>query len=153
MQNRMWGDEYRTTLICVDSYENMVLAGRMYNPSLPEGAVYKSLIDLIRRMESLLDDMQFPQSFTAARVFWAEDHPAADALPDPMLLEGKLATFAVRVIFRQNASWQGSVTWLEQGREEHFRSILELTILLDSVLQDARGKSRKRAPASPACTA
>ena len=45
---------------------------------------------------------------------------------------GKIATFSVRVIFRQNASWQGSVTWLEEKTEENFRSVLELVLLMHS---------------------
>ena len=45
---------------------------------------------------------------------------------------GDVATFAVRVLFRQNASWQGSILWVEGDREESFRSVLELIFLLDS---------------------
>jgi hypothetical protein len=40
----------------------------------------------------------------------------------------------VRVLFRQNASWQGSLTWLEEGKEESFRSVLELLLLMHSAL-------------------
>ena len=46
----------------------------------------------------------------------------------------RFPTFAVRILFRQNASWQGSVTWLEGNREESFRSVLELIFLMDSAL-------------------
>ena len=35
-------------------------------------------------------------------------------------------------MFRQNASWQGNVTWVEKGIEESFRSALELIMLMDS---------------------
>ena len=45
------------------------------------------------------------------------------------------------MIFRQNASWQGSVTWLDKGREESFRSVLELLLLMDSAI----GPSEKQA--------
>lgn len=48
---------------------------------------------------------------------------------------GKLATFYVRILFRQNASWQGTVLWSEGGQEERFRSALELALLLDSALE------------------
>jgi hypothetical protein len=40
----------------------------------------------------------------------------------------------VRVLFRQNASWQGSVTWMEGRQEESFRSALELLLLMKSAL-------------------
>jgi hypothetical protein len=54
---------------------------------------------------------------------------------------GKLATFSMRVMFRQNASWQGSVTWLEEKREESFRSTLELLMLMHSAFCAAEPRS------------
>ncbi|MBQ3147093.1 MAG: hypothetical protein IJB91_05120 [Oscillospiraceae bacterium] len=48
---------------------------------------------------------------------------------------GDLATFAVKILFRQNASWQGSVTWLEGKREQSFRSVLELILLMSTALE------------------
>ncbi len=48
-------------------------------------------------------------------------------------------TFLVRVIFRQNASWQGTVQWLEGKKTQHFRSLLELTLLLQEALEQTRG--------------
>ena len=41
----------------------------------------------------------------------------------------------VRILFRQNASWQGTVLWSEGSQEERFRSALELALLLDSALE------------------
>ena len=118
MQGRAWGNEYRTTIVCVDEYQDSILSGRLYHPCLSEGDSFRSLMEFFRKMEDLLDGMQFPQSFTAG----------AD------MREGRCATFAVRVLFRQNASWQGSVSWLEGSREESFRSALELAFLMDSAL-------------------
>ena len=48
--------------------------------------------------------------------------------------ENVLATFRVNVRFRRNASWQGSVVWIERNAESNFRSALELIHLIDSVL-------------------
>ena len=125
MQGRAWGNEYRTKIVCVDEYQDSILSGRLYHPCLSEGDSFRSLMEFFRKMEDLLDGMQFPQSFTAVRSF---SDPGAD------MREGRCATFAVRVLFRQNASWQGSVSWLEGSREESFRSALELAFLMDSAL-------------------
>lgn len=46
-------------------------------------------------------------------------------------------TFIIRVQYRQNASWQGSVQWVEGGKEQHFRSALELIKLMDEALEKA----------------
>lgn len=136
MATRAWGEGYRTTTVCVDSYQNGVLNGRFYNPYLEGGQSFQSLMQFLLGMEQVLDTMDFPKSFTATRTF---------ADPPVQLVEaaqgeyhtGDLATFTVRILFRQNASWQGSITWLEGRQEQSFRSVLELILLLDNALQQA----------------
>lgn len=146
MQTRICGNEYRTTVVCIDSYDGKVPSGRFYNPSFRGGQRFQSLVQFLLKMEDNLDGLRLPQSFTAARAFAPPPASRGKAPPDPGPQEGKLATFAVRVLFRQNASWQGSVTWLERGREESFRSVLELTLLMDSALSESSLK--KQVPAS-----
>ena len=148
MQTRIHGNEYRTTVVCIDSYDSAVPAGRFYNPSFRGGQRFQSLVQFLLKMEDTLDGLRLPQSFTAARAFAPPPASRGKAPPDSGPQEGKLATFAVRVLFRQNASWQGSVTWLEGGREESFRSVLELILLMDSVLSKSESESKKQVPAS-----
>ena len=138
MQGKAWGNEYRTTVVCVDTYESGVIAGRLYNPYLHEGICFHNVMEFLLKMEDLLDQMRFPQSFTAARSFSPPPRQVAASPPDESPREGKRATFAVRVLFRQNASWQGSVSWLEGGKEESFRSALELLLLMNSALEDPK---------------
>ncbi len=134
MKSRIRGNEYRTTIVCVDSYQNGVPAGRFYNPYYPDGEAFYGLVRFLVRMEDTLDAMDFPQSFTAVRAFMSTPTDVG-APPEEAVREGKLATFAVRILFRQNASWQGSVTWLEGNRSQSFRSALELVLLMDSALR------------------
>ena len=47
---------------------------------------------------------------------------------------GDLGSFVIRVQHRQNNSWQGRVTWLEENKTENFRSVLELIHLIDDAL-------------------
>lgn len=136
VQGRMWGNEYRTTVVCVDSYEQSVLTGRLYNPYLSEGRTFDSLMEFLRVMEELLNGMNFPQPFTTVRSFQKPQEQEQGGRPEAKPHEGELGTFSVRVIFRQNSSWQGSVTWLERGVEESFRSALELLLLMDSALRE-----------------
>lgn len=134
MPMKQWGNAYRTTVVCVDGYDEHVLRGRLYNPHQPEGIAFRSVMEFLLRMEDLLDDMHFPQSFSAVRSFGAPPERTAASPPAAERQEGQRATFAVRVLFRQNASWQGSLTWLEEGKEESFRSVLELLLLMHSAL-------------------
>ena len=42
------------------------------------------------------------------------------------------ATFVVRILYRENQSWQGQITWAETNETRPFRSVLELMKLMDS---------------------
>lgn len=46
------------------------------------------------------------------------------------------ATFVIHVQFRQNATWQGTIQWVDEKKEQHFRSTLEMLRLLDDALAD-----------------
>ena len=126
----MRGNAYRATTVCVDTYHHRVLSGRLYNPALPaEGLRFESLVEFL-----LANETHFPQSFTAVRSFRTSSQRAAVPAGE-QTATGRLATFTVSVLFRQNTSWQGSVSWLETGREESFRSVLELVLLMNSALE------------------
>ena len=47
---------------------------------------------------------------------------------------GDIGTFIVRVQHRQNSSWQGRVTWMEQDRTIQFRSVWEMIKLIESAV-------------------
>lgn len=44
------------------------------------------------------------------------------------------ATFVVKILNTQNATWQGTIDWMDGRRSEAFRSALELIKLIDSAL-------------------
>ena len=140
MTTRAWGAEYRTITVCIDSYHNGVPEGRFYNPYLEAGCKFLSTSQFLIGMERALDTMDFPKAFTATRIF-ASPPVHINRPPEDQPRQGEKATFAVKVLFRQNASWQGTVTWLEGRREQSFRSILELLLLMDSALQ-AQGQEQ-----------
>ena len=47
----------------------------------------------------------------------------------------KTETFIIKVMDQQNATWQGSVTWVDEQREQYFRRTLELLKLIDGALE------------------
>ncbi len=49
-------------------------------------------------------------------------------------------TFLVKILYRQNHSWQGEVIWAETNERKYFRSALELIRLIDSA---APGEARE----------
>ena len=45
-------------------------------------------------------------------------------------------TFIVKILNKQNSTWQGSVTWVEEQKTQNFRSALELIKMIDTAMDD-----------------
>lgn len=131
--SKPWGEEFRTTTVCIDSYEGGVLAGHFYNPHINSHRFFSSTTQFLIEMEKMLDDMEFPKAFSLTRVFLPPPEPDPSP-PGTVENSGLKATFAIRILFRQNSSWQGSITWIDGRREQSFRSVLELILLMDNAL-------------------
>ena len=134
MTTRAWGEASRTTLVCIDDYREGVLSGRFYNQSLSAGKTFQCLTQFLQQMEDTMDTMDFPRAYNMVREF-APKTESETAAAKQEEQTGQKATFAVRILFRQNSSWQGSVTWLEGKQEQSFRSALELIFLMSSALE------------------
>lgn len=140
MSNRVWGEANRTVTLCIDSYNGAEARGRFYNPLFPDGKAVQSMTQFLLDMDRILNETDFPKAYTAARTFATPVGQCTDP-PDKEFRMGDAATFSIRILFRQNASWQGSVTWLEGKQEQPFRSVLELLILIDSALLNVAAAS------------
>lgn len=44
------------------------------------------------------------------------------------------STFLIRIHFKQNTNWQGTIQWLESNQTIPFRSVLELVFLLNEAV-------------------
>ncbi|MBQ9119328.1 MAG: hypothetical protein IJY09_04615 [Lachnospiraceae bacterium] len=100
---------------------------------------FQSVIQMAQLLEELFDRFEYPQQVIETRSFReGKREKNIDQVilsqPVPQEKRGELATFHVKVIFRQHATWQGSVLWIDENKEENFRSFLELCALLDSAL-------------------
>ena len=94
-------------------------------------------------MERLFDRTDYPQATHKIRTF--QKKPEKDGgeikvkkdvenLAEGQEMLGKKATFNIQVKFRQNASWQGSIQWMEGKKTQNFRSVLELLKLMDEAV-------------------
>lgn len=124
---------FRSTLVCIDSYDQKVLRGRIVSSYYPDSLSFESTIGFLLSMESIIEEMNWPQSFSSIRSFKNTEERNLSISSDHVK-GGALATFHLRILFRQNSSWQGSVFWQEKGKGESFRSVLELLTLMDSAL-------------------
>ena len=95
----------------------------------------------IKIIERLLDRIDYPQSSVKIRSFQEKEEKRL--LKPEKVLEGrevanhsgKLDTFLVHIKYRQNATWQGEIRWVEKGKNVSFRSELELLKLMDNALE------------------
>lgn len=126
--------EQKVSVIQITSYANKNFEGFFENVYYQERKPFANLTQMLTLIDHLQDDIAFPQRSMEPRSF-KEEPPASPPQPLASLPAATiLATFHLRLLFRQNASWQGTVTWVEQRQEVHFRSALELVFLMDSIL-------------------
>lgn len=136
---KLKGERNRTVMIYVDSFERGVLSGRFHITSNPEVQTFHGLCQLLIDINNNLDRENFPQSFSELRKFQKPSRLNDSSPLSEDLKNGAVATFSMRILFRQNSSWQGSLTWIEGNQEEYFRSVLELIVLMENALRYATG--------------
>ena len=134
----MKGELNRTVMIYVDSYADDIPTGRFHIASNRDAQPFNSLSQLLLGINREMDRENFPQSFSELRKFQTPSVQPDSATTFLKQENGTVATFFVRILFRQNASWQGTVTWVEGKQEVYFRSVLELIVLMDNALEYAR---------------
>jgi len=133
--------------ICLDRAENGDYAGHIWHQYQDEPIEYKNTIELIREMDALYDQWNFPQRSTEHWTFINEndktrrtEKKGAGQQMDTRRIQdkkGDKGTFIVHVKYRQNSTWQGEVIWAERKQKQYFRSALELLKLVDSALDEA----------------
>lgn len=141
---RVIPEDLRTCVIRIYEYDDKNMQGTVNFLYLNEELQFHNLTRLLLLMEDAMDELDIPQATMRSRRFTTEPKPAerlsltqqADAFAGRKVL----ATFNLKVIFRQSGSWQGKLSWVEAGREESFRSTLELIKLMDSALPQPDGQ-------------
>ena len=136
------------------SYGHGELKGKLYSQYLEAPYEFHSMVRMIEKMEEIFDSKKFPQAFMSPRSFRKTDRksvkqkpetienpvevavPEKAEKPENQEREGANCTFEISVRFRQNATWQGQITWLEKNLKQNFRSVLEMLKLVDEALSE-----------------
>ncbi len=142
--------------LCLDFYDRERQSGRMYHLYTSCGVSFSTLFEAFDRMDRLYDEFLLPQAAMRIRSFRIDRRKQERAVKkermpklqvrtrkEMKIMEefdkvtgqrGKDSTFIIHVKYRQNASWQGEVTWVDKQKKEYFRSALELVRLIDSAM-------------------
>lgn len=131
------------TLVCIDNYRDSILEGTVRSTVFENPIEFKGFVKLFKILDDMLDMLAFPQKSLDYRLFsrYREDDLPAIRRPEVFTDEtaftaehGKKASFIIQIQFRQNATWQGSIRWIEEKKSQNFRSSLELIKLMDDAL-------------------
>ena len=128
-----------TFWLYVDSRQHHDLQGEVWHELSGDVFRYVSVQQLLLFVDRHLDRYGYlPPTHRMRRwtgqADWSDEE---EFTVSPRLRKKEQATipsFVVRVQFRQNATWQGTIQWLEGGQTTAFRSTLELIRLMEQVV-------------------
>ena len=144
-------------ILCVDYYRDEKINGRIYHRYQTEPIRIGGMLEAVFEIEAFFDRLGYPFPGTESRYFIKHEKTQrikmTRKLSDEEMLKnnGEQGTFIIRVEQRQHSSWQGRVTWVEEGKTENFRSALELLKMIDGALdssdikEDAEEENQERA--------
>ena len=138
-------------VLCVNSARGEELAGLMFHSYSLEPIPFDNIEQMTQRMEQLYDWLNFPRRSERKRSFSPDEQAQGNIqerkriMSDETLLRkhGDLGTFIVRVQHRQNSSWQGRITWMEQDKTIQFRSVWEMIKLMESAVNSVQDEDEE----------
>ena len=125
-----------TFIVTVTSYTDKLITGYIHMPYDGTTVQFQNAMQMLFIMESMMDETGYPQRGMEPRAF-RDELPEA-AKENQVFLQtipSGIAGLQIDVIFRQNASWQGNLIWIDRKVQSHFRSALELLGLIDDALE------------------
>ena len=130
--------------VSVISSDDCEIAGYIYSPFYERYFRFSNALELLVRMNEMFDDLKFPQSSVEYRSFRNKRNRLDSGERDESLVseviqnENVQAKFVVHVQFRQNATWQGTIEWVEENKTQRFRSALEMLKLMEEALSTGK---------------
>lgn len=141
MENERMNRGGSVFLIKVYSYEGKNINGIVYDVSSNVRYEYSNMTQLLLRIEELLEqgsdkELQKNEIFERAR---HESRFEMVAGSKPWIFDKMrvAATFRLQILFRKYGTWQGVLSSVDSESRNAFRSILEMTMMMDSELQAA----------------
>lgn len=109
-------------------------SGTVYFPASSKTIVFSSVWNLLKQIEADIIQNEFPQNTFELRRWFkketaAHTHKKASAeLPKQEL---PYCSFLIQIQYCQNATWQGSIHWMEGHQQKSFRSQFEMLKLME----------------------
>lgn len=129
-RNSGYGLGKRMCEVAVRNLDRYIMAGDVSHPAVEKRGNFASEYELKEELEHMLQP-----------VAEGEEERKIVVPRSVMVDAGNFGpmTFVVRVLFRRNATWQGTICWKEKRRQVSFRSFLELLLLMQEAAADSQG--------------
>ena len=129
-------------VLCINGNNGGELSGEFFHSYSKAPVPFQGIGQMTLRMEKLYDWLRFPHPGTNSRTFtetekqsgWTQERKKQMSDEELLTKHGDIGTFIVRVQHRQNSSWQGRITWMEEDRTIQFRSVWEMIKLIESAV-------------------
>lgn len=142
---KRYPDNFSITQVYVREAEEGDHGGFLVHPGTGLAWPFGNVLDLMDRYEQLFNGLDYPQATHRMRTM-GDNTPAKEMINlrdksvDFAAKPNEKPTFIVKIHYRQNASWQGTIQWVEKNITQSFRSTLELIKLIDSAVGEAEVK-------------
>ena len=109
-------------------------SGTVYFPGSSKTMVFCSAWNLLKQIEADIIKNEYPQNTFELRRWFKKETTARTnkrAAADMQKYELPYSTFLIQIQYCQNATWQGSIHWMEGHQQKSFRSQFEMLKLME----------------------
>lgn len=140
-------------VVCVQHVDQHEFSGVFHHAYDRDPVPFSSEVELLIRLDEFFDSLKFPFSATSSRNFIRHANTPTDMITeedrvmedkDILMNHGEVGTFIIRVQQRQNSSWQGRITWVDEDKTVYFRSVWEMMKLIDEALDTYRASEERQ---------
>ena len=135
----MHGLGKRMCEVAVRNFSHFVMGGDVSHPAVADRREFASEFELRDEVERFL--LPLPDGEEEGTIISPRSIMVNAGGFGPM-------TFVIRVMFRRNATWQGTICWKEKRRQISFRSFLEMLLLMQEAVADSEGWNEELKAAS-----
>ena len=125
--------------VAVRNFSHFVMGGDVSHPAVADRREFASEFELRDEVERLL--LPLPEGGEEGNIISPRSVMVNAGGFGPM-------TFVIRIMFRRNATWQGTICWKEKRRQISFRSFLEMLLLMQEAVADSEGWNEELKAAS-----
>ena len=140
-------------VVCVQHVDQHEFSGEFHHAYDRDPVPFSSEVELLIRLDEFFDSLKFPFSATSSRNFIRHANTPTDMITeedrvmedkDILMNHGEVGTFIIRVQQRQNSSWQGRITWVDEDKTVYFRSVWDMMKLIDEALDTYRASEERQ---------